>query len=60
MEIRGNSRLHTPGGVAALRRLDPRFIITARCLIYAALGATMSLARISGDSAPFGMAFVAC
>ena len=60
MEIRENSRLHTPGGVAALRRLDPRFIITARCLIYAALGATMSLARISGDSAPFGMAFVAC
>ena len=42
------------------RKTDVRFRIAARCGLYMLMGVVMSLARVMDNSAPFGMAMVAC
>ncbi|MGI5977023.1 MAG: SpoIIE family protein phosphatase [Candidatus Limivicinus sp.] len=41
-------------------KIDPRFLIALRCMIYMGLGMLMSCSRVLGSGAPFGMAMVAC
>ncbi len=45
---------------AAAGRMDRRWLISARCGIYLALGLVLSCARVLETGAPFGMAMTAC
>ena len=59
MELGGRGKLEILGTRTA-GRIDPRFYIVLRCMIYMGLGMLMSCARILQSGAPFGMAMVAC
>lgn len=60
MELGGQGRFAPGKGSTALSRIDPRFILTARCFLYAVLGGVTACARVTNGAAPFGMAMVAC
>ena len=60
MELEGQARLAIFGGGNGNKRLDARFYIVFRCLIYMGLGMGMSCARVLESGAPLGMAMVAC
>lgn len=42
------------------RKMDARFMIAARCVVFMLMGMIMSRARVMENGAPFGMAMVAC
>lgn len=60
MELEGRGRFGFFGGGNAPKKLDARFYIVFRCLIYMGLGMGMSCARVLESGAPLGMAMVAC
>ncbi len=60
MAFGGQGKLAALKSAAAVRKIDGRFLIAARCGIYMLLGFVMSCARILENGAPFGMAMVAC
>ena len=57
----GNTgRLAALQGAVRGKKLDRRFLVVGRCVFFSLMGFLLSLARVLGDGAPFGMAFVAC
>ena len=60
MEHDGHGGLLFSNGRIFRRKLDTRFYIVFRCIIYMGLGMLMACARILEDGAPLGMAMVAC
>ncbi len=59
MGIDGQGRVEGLKRPSVLETMDKRFLIALRCAIYMLLGFIMSCARVLGQGAPLGMAFVA-
>lgn len=60
MAMENAGRLTALRGAARETAGDRRVWILGRCVFYALTGFTLSLARVRGSGAPFGMAFTAC
>ncbi|MDO4982616.1 MAG: SpoIIE family protein phosphatase [Eubacteriales bacterium] len=60
MELEGRRKFGSFGRGNMSKKLDARFYIVFRCLIYMGLGMGMSCARVLETGAPLGMAMVAC
>lgn len=60
MEMENAGRLAALENAVREKTGDRRFWILGRCVFYALGGFTLSLARVHGDGAPFGVAFTAC
>lgn len=56
----GMGRLSALRAAQAVKNVDPRFFMAARCCVYMGLGMLMASARFARSGAPMGIAMVAC